>query len=100
MVKALFEMARELAPSTIFIDEIDSILSSVPCASYNITQRRDSEHEASRRLKTEFLLQFDGAATSSADSSILVLGTTKLTPAHILGATNRPQDLGTPPVPC
>lgn len=51
-------------------DEIDSILS----------ERSACEHEASRRLKTEFLLQFDGVATSS--NSIVVIG-----------ATNRPQEL-------
>ncbi|KYO42774.1 fidgetin-like protein 1 [Alligator mississippiensis] len=41
----------------------------------------DGEHESSRRIKTEFLVQLDGAATSSEDRILVV------------GATNRPQEI-------
>ncbi|XP_052814845.1 fidgetin-like protein 1 [Mya arenaria] len=71
MVRALFAVARASQPAVIFIDEIDSLL----------TQRTDGENEASRRIKTEFLVQLDGASTSS-DDRILVIG-----------ATNRPQEI-------
>ncbi|XP_039192622.1 fidgetin-like protein 1 [Crotalus tigris] len=71
MVRALFTVARFQQPAVIFIDEIDSLLS----------QRGDGEHESSRRIKTEFLVQLDGAATSSEDRILVV------------GATNRPQEI-------
>ena len=48
MVRALFAVARVHQPAVIFVDEIDSLL----------TQRTDGEFEASRRIKTEFLIQF------------------------------------------
>ncbi|XP_024418635.2 fidgetin-like protein 1 [Desmodus rotundus] len=71
MVRALFTVARCQQPAVIFIDEIDSLLS----------QRADGEHESSRRIKTEFLVQLDGATTSSEDRILVV------------GATNRPQEI-------
>lgn len=71
MVRALFHLARKMQPSVIFIDEIDSLLS----------QRSDNENEGSRRIKTEFLVQFDGAGVNDTDRIL------------IIGATNRPQEI-------
>ncbi|WOL17047.1 katanin p60 ATPase-containing subunit A-like 2 isoform X4 [Canna indica] len=68
LVRVLFELARHHAPSTIFLDEIDAIIS----------QRGEarSEHEASRRLKTELLIQMDGL--TKTDDLVFVLAATNL----------------------
>ena len=71
MVRALFAIARCHQPAVIFIDEIDSLLS----------QRTDGEHDSSRRIKTEFLVQLDGASTAAEDRILVV------------GATNRPHEI-------
>uniref|UniRef100_A0A3Q3VYM6 microtubule-severing ATPase n=1 Tax=Mola mola TaxID=94237 RepID=A0A3Q3VYM6_MOLML len=71
LVRALFAVARELQPSVIFIDEVDSLL----------CERREGEHDASRRLKTQFLVEFDGVQSGGGDKVL------------VMGATNRPQEL-------
>lgn len=50
MVRNLFELARAHKPCIIFIDEVDSLCS----------QRSDDEAQTTRRMKTEFLLQWQG----------------------------------------
>jgi SpoVK/Ycf46/Vps4 family AAA+-type ATPase len=57
LVRALFALAKLLAPSIIFVDEIDSLLSS---------RSGSGEHEATRRIKTEFLIQWSDLAKAAA----------------------------------
>ncbi|KAG0665458.1 hypothetical protein C6P45_000455 [Maudiozyma exigua] len=72
LVKTLFYLARKMAPSIIFIDEIDSILGS----------RNDTENESSRRIKTEVLIQWSALSNAAvndndnSDQRVLVLGAT------------------------
>lgn len=70
-VKTLFGVAAYRQPSVIFVDEVDSLL----------CQRSTDENEASRRMKTEFLVQLDGASTNSSARVVFI------------GATNRPSEL-------
>lgn len=61
----LYHLTRYLA--VIFVDEIDSLL----------TSRTESDVESSRRIKTEFLVQMEGIAQDASERLLFI------------GATNR-----------
>eukprot|EP00731_Ephydatia_muelleri_P015730 Em0009g154a len=61
LVRVLFELARFHAPSTIFMDELESIMGQRS----GFGSSGGGEHEASHRMKTELLVQMDGLAKSS-----------------------------------
>lgn len=67
-VRAVFSLAKKLAPTVIFIDEGDAILGS----------RGDGERKSHRELINEFLKEWDGMNETTA---------------FIMVATNRPFDL-------
>uniref|UniRef100_A0A0X3NPP7 AAA+ ATPase domain-containing protein n=2 Tax=Schistocephalus solidus TaxID=70667 RepID=A0A0X3NPP7_SCHSO len=74
LVRVLFELARFHAPSTIFLDELDCLMSQrgsfgtgdstggLPGSCGSLSG--STEHEGSRRMKTELLIQMDGLAKS------------------------------------
>ncbi|RVX06729.1 ATPase family AAA domain-containing protein FIGL1 [Vitis vinifera] len=98
LVRALFGVASCRQPAVIFVDEIDSLLSQVSqvllykwtrnlkrCYASTpldewLQRKSEGEHESSRRLKTQFLIEMEGF--DSGSEQIL-----------LIGATNRPQEL-------
>ena len=84
LVRILFEMARFYAPSTIFIDEVDSVG----------TKRHDGEHEASKKVLAEMLVQMDGISESNSGlNGEFDNENNKPKFIMVLGATNLPWDL-------
>lgn len=77
LVRTLFRMATDVAPSIIFLDELDSLLGRRKSDGNN-------EAESSRRFKTEFMVQLDGISAGSGDESKKML---------MIGATNCPWDI-------
>jgi SpoVK/Ycf46/Vps4 family AAA+-type ATPase len=77
MVQAVFSLAKKLAPCIIFVDEVDAMLSQRSSSG----KGDNNEHEAMRKIKNEFMMQWDGLKSSEADRIVVV------------GATNRPFDL-------
>ena len=83
MVRILFEMARFYGPSTVFFDEMDSLASK---------RGGDSEHEGSKKMKTELFIQMDGVGTDPEEYTDED-GKTIVKNVMVLAATNRPWDL-------
>ncbi|KAI5837383.1 P-loop containing nucleoside triphosphate hydrolase protein [Morchella snyderi] len=78
LVRALFALAKALAPSIIFVDEIDSLLSS---------RNGSGEHEATRRIKTEFLIQWSDLTRAAAGNDTKIGDASRVL---VLAATNLP----------
>ncbi|BAF22516.1 uncharacterized protein [Oryza sativa Japonica Group] len=71
-VKAVFSLASKIAPSVIFVDEVDGMLGR---------RENPGEHEAMRKMKNEFMVNWDGLRTKDKERVL------------VLAATNRPFDL-------
>jgi len=64
MVRAVFAVAAAVQPTIIFVDEVDSLLST-----------RKETDDAIWRLKTEFLIHLDGITSSQKDKITLIAAT-------------------------
>lgn len=72
LARAVFSLARRVQPTIVFIDEIDGLF----------RERSNTEHEAHKNLKAEFMQLWDGLTTDDQQNQVVVLG-----------ATNRPYDV-------
>ena len=75
LVRVLFELARHHAPSTVFLDEIDAVAASRDGGDGG---GAGNDHEASRRMKTELLIQLDGLSRTEDDGLVFLLAATNL----------------------
>ncbi|KAJ8654321.1 hypothetical protein O0I10_010017 [Lichtheimia ornata] len=80
-LRDIFAVARERAPSIIFIDEIDSLC----------PKRDEAPTELEKRVVTTLLTLMDGVETSRANETSTT--TTTADRIVVLGATNRPNAL-------
>lgn len=74
--RAMFTLARRLSPCVIYIDEVDSILSSRE-------QGDESSHGTLTSVKTTIMQEWDGLRSSASGAGRVV----------VIGSTNRPFDL-------
>ena len=84
LVRILFEMARFYAPTTIFIDEVDSLCSK---------RGEGNEGEGSRRVKAELLVQMEGVNSTTSAGANEKSEENKRKLVTVMAATNRPWDL-------
>jgi len=84
LVRILFEMARFYAPTTIFIDEVDSLCSK---------RGEGNEGEGSRRVKAELLVQMEGVNSNTSAGANEKSDEDKRKIVTVMAATNRPWDL-------
>ena len=84
LVRILFEMARFYAPTTIFIDEVDSLCSK---------RGEGNEGDGSRRVKAELLVQMEGVNSTTSAGANEKSEEDKRKLVTVMAATNRPWDL-------
>lgn len=80
LASAIFKLGRKLAPSIIFIDEIETLLQ----------KRTGDSHHVVNSIQGIFLSEWDGLSVPNQNSDA---GALDHGPVVVLGATNRPQDL-------